>query len=796
MKPNFILTAALTAFCLLSTTYSHAQIPQGFNYQAVLRDGGGDIIANDLALVRFTIHQTTAGGTTVYQETHTTSTNEFGLVNLVIGQGAVNSGTFSTITWKSNLHYLQVEVNTTGTYLNMGTQQLMSVPYSFAAKEATDVQLDELTDVTTTGATTGQVQQLMSVPYALAASNAPNSWSLTGNANTNENTQFIGTTDYVPLSFRVNNEKAGRIDVALNNTFLGYKTGNVNTTGYSNTAVGYKTLSFNTEGYNNSAFGTKALYSNTTGYQNTANGMEALYYNTTGYYNTASGYEALYSNTTGNDNNASGYEALYSNTTGNDNTASGRNALFSNVAGSRATAIGTFAMHYAYNTATPFDNENVAVGYSALGGSGIPANNTGNQNTALGYQTLNNNSSGFQNTATGYKALQNNTTGNYNTATGGYSLYNNSSGGTGGDYNTANGYGALYSNTTGYYNTASGKDALYYNTTGYHNTANGWGALYSNTTGQYNTASGKNALYSNTTGQYNTASGNDALALNTTGYRNTASGWFALYSNTTGNNNTACGEGALESNLTGNWNTAIGGDALHFNSTGSNNTASGLNALYINTTGDFNTAIGKSADVSTGALFNATAIGYNATVNASNKVRIGNTFVTVIQGQVAYSFPSDGRFKNNITESDVKGLEFIKLLRPVEYNFDTKKFEEFLTKNMPDSTKARHFEDTDFSASTAIRQSGFVAQEVEQAMEESGYNFNGVHAPADENDNYSVAYSLFVVPLVKGMQEQQMMIEELKLALEQSQNEKVQMQFDFETRLTSIENRLLNKEQR
>ncbi|MDZ4822745.1 MAG: tail fiber domain-containing protein, partial [Flavobacteriales bacterium] len=165
-------------------------------------------------------------------------------------------------------------------------------------------------------------------------------------------------------------------------------------------------------------------------------------------------------------------------------------------------------------------------------------------------------------------------------------------------------------------------------------------------------------------------------------------------------------------------------------------------------------------------------------------------------GQVAYSFPSDGRFKNNITESDVKGLEFIKLLRPVEYNFDTKKFEEFLTKNMPDSTKARHFEDTDFSASTAIRQSGFVAQEVEQAMEESGYNFNGVHAPADENDNYSVAYSLFVVPLVKGMQEQQMMIEELKLALEQSQNEKVQMQFDFETRLTSIENRLLNKEQR
>ena len=46
-------------------------------------------------------------------------------------------------------------------------------------------------------------------------------------------------------------------------------------------------------------------------------------------------------------------------------------------------------------------------------------------------------------------------------------------------------------------------------------------------------------------------------------------------------------------------------------------------------------------------------------------------------------------------------------------------------------------------------------------MMKSGYNFNGLHRPADENDNYSVAYSLFVVPLVKGMQEQQKIIDQL-----------------------------------
>ena len=81
---------------------------------------------------------------------------------------------------------------------------------------------------------------------------------------------------------------------------------------------------------------------------------------------------------------------------------------------------------------------------------------------------------------------------------------------------------------------------------------------------------------------------------------------------------------------------------------------------------------------------------------------------------------------------------------------------------MPDSIKRKHTEGVDFSASSSIRQSGFVAQEVEQAMKESGYDFNGVHKPADGNDHYSLAYSLFTVPLVKAVQEQQKEIEELK----------------------------------
>jgi hypothetical protein len=88
------------------------------------------------------------------------------------------------------------------------------------------------------------------------------------------------------------------------------------------------------------------------------------------------------------------------------------------------------------------------------------------------------------------------------------------------------------------------------------------------------------------------------------------------------------------------------------NTTGSLNTASGTFALYANTTGSLNTAIGYDANVTTGALVNATAIGYGALVNASNKVRLGNTTVTVIEGQVPFTNVSDRTKKENFQPVD------------------------------------------------------------------------------------------------------------------------------------------------
>jgi hypothetical protein len=186
-------------------------------------------------------------------------------------------------------------------------------------------------------------------------------------------------------------------------------------------------------------------------------------------------------------------------------------------------------------------------------------------------------------------------------------------------------------------NTFIGVQAGNLSMTGFSNTGIGVWALSNIGGGSNNTATGISALFSNTVGCCNTATGQDALFSNTTGFENTASGLNALRSNTTGFLNTANGYAALDVNTTGTSNTATGFWALHSNDTGTNNTA-----------------IGVLADVSDGDLTNATAIGFTARVDASNKIRLGNTDVSVIEGQVPYTFTSDKSQKENFqpVESD------------------------------------------------------------------------------------------------------------------------------------------------
>jgi len=162
------------------------------------------------------------------------------------------------------------------------------------------------------------------------------------------------------------------------------------------------------------------------------------------------------------------------------------------------------------------------------------------------------------------------------------------------------------------------------------NTAVGYNNLFNNTSGGWNTAFGSSVLFANTTGNNNSGIGYNALSLNTTGNNNTAIGNSSIYSNTTGVNNTAVGSSSLFANTIGTRNVAVGFNSLNANTTGSYNTSLGNSALISNVSGTNNTALGYFANVATDGLTNATAIGNGATVDASNKIQLGNASVTSV----------------------------------------------------------------------------------------------------------------------------------------------------------------------
>ena len=348
--------------------------------------------------------------------------------------------------------------------------------------------------------------------------------------------------------------------------------------------------------------------------------------------------------------------------------------------------------------------------------------------------------------------------------------------------------------TTGTHNTFIGHQSGLNTTTGYDNSSLGSRTLENNIGGYRNTANGVYTLFANTEGYENTAVGYSALGWNETGYHNTATGFQALWISN-GNHNTANGYLALSGNITGSGNTAMGHNAMISNTSGIDNIALGRDVMSVNTTGNGNVAIGYDAGPSTNnALENTVAIGYEAKVDGNNAtalgnganaigdnstaigngtlasgagdVRIGNDMVSSIGGFQGWTtFPSDSRFKINVAEN-ISGLDFINKLRPVSYNVDLGKVRNALNPSSQGKSSAN-------SLSISEKRVGFIAQEVEEIVEENGYVFSGVDVPDNEKDIYGIRYAKFVVPLVKGVQElsaenkvQQALIEDLQQEIE------------------------------
>jgi hypothetical protein len=115
-----------------------AQSPQKFNYQAVVRDNVGAVIKNQIVSFRIAIVKNNASGSEVYAETHTITTNDFGLVNLEVGGGTIISGSMASIDWGADIYFIKIglDINGGNNYTLMGSSQLIAVPYSLYAERS------------------------------------------------------------------------------------------------------------------------------------------------------------------------------------------------------------------------------------------------------------------------------------------------------------------------------------------------------------------------------------------------------------------------------------------------------------------------------------------------------------------------------------------------------------------------------------------------------------------------------------------------------------------------------------
>ncbi|MBL0012793.1 MAG: tail fiber domain-containing protein [Flavobacterium sp.] len=262
--------------------------------------------------------------------------------------------------------------------------------------------------------------------------------------------------------------------------------------------------------------------------------------------------------------------------------------------------------------------------------------------------------------------------------------------------------------------------------------------------GATSTSFGVGALSSGATTN-STAIGNNALSVST-GNNNVAVGQNALRDcAASADFNTAVGTNALQGlNLaSSNRNTVVGFEAMG-TTTGDiqNCTAVGFQALYsvdgsTAMRGINNTAIGYQAGNAITTGENNIAIGYLAQVasaTGNNQIKIGNNAITLAECQVAWTLTSDKRWKDNIKDSSL-GLNFLKTLRPVSY-----------TRNNDKKQKTEY---------------GFIAQDVDAALQKAGDTNNGI-ITKDDKGMLGVRYNDFISISVKAIQEQQQLIEELQ----------------------------------
>ena len=722
----FKAAALCSVLCALSFVPSAlSQIPQGFNYQAIARDGTGNILANTSLQAMMYIQSESTGGTLFWKELHpSVMTNSFGHFTLVVGAGDWQSestvATFDLIDWSVTPKYLKTEIYYSSSWKDMGTSQLMSVPYAITSGDLAGT-VDKLS---VKGTTSGLEDALFEVKnkdgqtvfavynegvrvYVSDGAKAVKGGFAVGGFGTDKAESakylFVGKDsvriylDTNPLTKKLKGGFAvGGYDISKGTTVEDYlQVTRDSTRIYVNEGSGKAQKGGFAVGGFDITKGTQTItpFTSLTSDNYFIGHLSGLQ-NTSGLYNSFYGYETGKSNTEGDRGIFLGYKAGYMNTSGDYNTFIGSYAGYSNIGG----------------------NRNVYIGDSTGAG-----NTTGSHNVFAGHMSGRSNTEGSLNTFIGEQTGKENTTGYRNIFIGTQ---------------------AGASNTTGRLNLCIGVIAGAYNTVGERN------IFLGQASGMWSDSANYNIFIGDRSGAYNTRGANNVMI-----------GSWVGHNSTTGNNNVFLGDLAGYQNQAGNMNTYIGSNAGK-NASGSNNVflgsgagagESGSNKLYIANTSTSTPLIYGIFD----------DIPANQILTINGKVGIGTTPTQYldVDGNARFRNVSSGIFAFDLNITSDGTLTTSTSDISMKENIDQ------ITNAIEKVNKLRGVTFTWKSDPSDTRQMGMIAQDVEPVVPEIVFT-----NPIDglKGINYSQTTAL----LVEAIKEQQQQIESYKSQL-QTLQEKV-----------------------
>ncbi|MCU0461319.1 MAG: tail fiber domain-containing protein [Bacteroidales bacterium] len=533
-------------FCLVSL---QAQIPQGFNYQAVARNASGLPIINQALPIRMTIQSDSLGGTIFWQELHSSViTTDQGVINLVIGKGARQSlstvAAFSAIDWGVSPKFLKIEIDYSG-WKTLGVSRLWSVPYAMVAEDL----VGTVKKLSVKGETSGLEEALFEVK------------------NKDGQTVFAVYNEGVRV-YVSDGAKAVKGGFAVG----GFGTDKAESTKYLFVGKDSVRIYLDTNPLTKKLKGGFAIggYDLTKGtvqdYLDVNADSVRIYIDSDPSSKKIKGGFAV-----GGYDMTKAPQEEYLRVTRDSTRVYVNNNPAKAVKG--GFAVGGFDITKGIQTVTPFTSltpQNYFIGQK----SGIKTT-TGIHNSFVGYETGINNTTGQKNVFLGYHSGMSNESASYNVFIGNEAGINNITG----NYNTFMGFQSGYSNNTDY-NSFIGYQAGKATTTGSNNSFMGYRAGFSNTQGTANVFIGTESGGLNTTGNSNVLIGNQSGAKNLNGSRNIFIGEYAGNGNTSGKDNIYLGTRAGVNCKTGVINVFIGNMAGLSNEKGVGNVGIGYEAGY------------------------------------------------------------------------------------------------------------------------------------------------------------------------------------------------------------------------